>query len=137
MNDEQNSHYPHIVSFWPPVPARKNIPRQSSDTLVVSQGSDLLTLDRFHHRVADVLHPANIFDPLTDIDANLKLQPCLAENWDHDARRALTFACAAASRFNAIRSTPPTSSIRSGARWIGLLARQVEIRTIENRRGGR
>ncbi len=61
-------------------------------TLVVSQGSDLLTLDpHFILESPTFSIQRNIFEPLTDIDADLKLVPCLAESWEHTGEREWIF----------------------------------------------
>lgn len=53
-------------------------------TLVVSQGSDILSLDPYAFLESPTFCVLrNVFDPLTDTDANLKLTPCLAESWEN------------------------------------------------------
>ncbi len=112
----------------------KEHPQTSSDTLVVSQGSDLLTLDPyFIIESPTVCIQRNIFDPLTDIDANLKLQPCLAENWEHDAQGAWTFRLRRGVTFqngNPFDASDVVYSIRRALDWPSSRVKS-EIRTIE------
>ncbi len=112
----------------------KEHPQTSSDTLVVSQGSDLLTLDPYFIIESPTFCiQRNIFDPLTDIDANLKLQPCLAENWEHDAQGAWTFRLRRGVTFqngNPFDASDVVYSIRRALDWPSSRVKS-EIRTIE------
>lgn len=54
-----------------------------STTVRVSQGSDLLSLDPYYKLESPSFSiQRNIFDPLTDFDENIKLEPALAESWE-------------------------------------------------------
>lgn len=50
----------------------------------ISQGSDLLTCDPYQILESPSWTiQRNIFDPLTDVDGEMQLKPCLAESWEH------------------------------------------------------
>ena len=50
----------------------------------ISQGSDLLTCDPYQILESPTWTiQRNIFDPLTDVDGDMQLGPCLAERWEH------------------------------------------------------
>lgn len=58
----------------------------------ISQGTDLLSLDPY----ARLESPSfciqrNIFEPLTDYDQNIDLQPCLAESWRYETPTSWLF----------------------------------------------
>lgn len=70
------------------------------DTLRISQGSDIISLDPYYKLESPSFSiQRNIFDPLTDTDAHNKLVPGLAESWrnvdpthwEFKLRRGVTF----------------------------------------------
>lgn len=53
-------------------------------TIIVSQGSDVLSMDPYKHNESPTLGVLiNIYDPLTDISKDLKVVPALAESWEN------------------------------------------------------
>lgn len=53
-----------------------------ADAVRISQGSDLISLDPYYKLESPSFTiQRNIFDPLVDYDANIKMTPCLAESW--------------------------------------------------------
>lgn len=105
------------------------------ETLVVSQGSDLLTLDpHFIIESPTFCIQRNIFDPLTDIDGNLKLKPCLAESWRHDEQGGWTFFLRKGAQFqngNPFTASDVVYSIRRALDWTSSKVKS-EIRTIKS-----
>ena len=69
--------------------------------LVVSQGSDILTLDPYKMLESPTFSlQRNVFDPLTDTDAENRLVPCLAESWEHLSENEWRFHLRAGVRFH-------------------------------------
>ena len=58
----------------------------------VSQGSDALSMDPYAHFESPTfaVH-RNLYDPLTDLDANIEVQPCLAERWEIETPTTCVF----------------------------------------------
>jgi peptide/nickel transport system substrate-binding protein len=83
----------------------------------ISQGSDALSMDPYAHNESPTfcVH-RNIFDPLTDFDADLKLVPCLAESWTAETPTRWLFRLRTGVRFHEGQpSRPPTPPSRSTA----------------------
>ncbi|MEN6625961.1 MAG: ABC transporter substrate-binding protein [Candidatus Sumerlaeia bacterium] len=112
---------------------RDEASRRDPDTLVVSQGSDLLTLDpHFILESPSFCIQRNIFDPLTDIDAGLRLKPCLAESWSRDEQGAWTFRLRPGVTFhngNPFTASDAVYSINRALTWPGSRVKS-EIPTI-------
>ncbi|MCE5230964.1 ABC transporter substrate-binding protein [bacterium] len=107
------------------------------ETLVVSQGSDLLTLDPYFILESPTFCiQRNVFDPLTDIDENLRLKPCLAESWEHNEQGAWTFFLRKGVTFhngNLFTASDVVYSIRRALDWPSSRVKSEiqTIRTIE------
>lgn len=71
------------------------------DTVRISQGSDLISLDPYFKLESPSFNiQRNIFDALTDYDAQIKLTPCLAESWTHVGPTSWEFRLRRGVRFH-------------------------------------
>ena len=102
-------------------------------TVRVSQGSDILSLDPYLYLESPtlcVLH--QVFDPLTDLDANAQLKPCLAEKWESTAPTEWIFHLRQGVKFHggqALAADDVVFSVRRALDW-PLSRLRSEIQTV-------
>ncbi len=90
-------------------------------TVNISQGSGLLSLDPYLHFEAPTFSiQRNIFEPLTDTDANMNIIPALAESWSHEDTLTWIFKLRRNVRFHhgqTFTASDVVFSIRRALEW--------------------